>query len=364
MSKWRTSAWLAVWRGRESLSRTSGGCLAWMVRVRRRKSGKARDPCHGPWALVEPRDNAVDIDGGSDRDVLQVGLRHAPIPGPSQAKGTDPLGERPFDASPPLIQLLALLAGRPGLRRLQRHVLVLGRQSQPSACVFGTGTGRSHGTRPTRVFVKFSNDGATALATPLLPPRDRQVALGAADLLLVPVHRELLQGVRAFDLRLPPLAGACGAPQDDALVVTAVNKQLRADIGRIDEVLPRGYLLLDEGLLDGDRALGLMHRGRRRVHVREQMRGSWFARFADMHHVACPRRVAFVAVARLDIVGRFDALGGRRQVAARLETHTPLGGRPRGRRLTCRPLVVALPRPAQRLHARGLAQPRWGFRGL
>ena len=61
MSKWRTSAWLAVWRGRENLSRTSGGCLAWIIRVRRRKRGKAGDPCHGPWAFVEPRDNAVDI---------------------------------------------------------------------------------------------------------------------------------------------------------------------------------------------------------------------------------------------------------------------------------------------------------------
>src|SRR6267142_5941879 len=224
MSKWRTSAWLAVWRGRENLSRTSGGCLAWIVCVRRRKSGKARDPCHGPWALVEPRDNAVDIDRGSDRNVLQVGLRHAPIPGPAQAKGANPLGERPFDAGPPLIELLALLAGRPGLRRLQRLILLLGRQSQPSARVFGTGTARPHGTRPTRVLVKFHNDGATALPTPMLPPRDRQVALGAAYLLLVPVHRELLQGVSALDLRLPPLAGAYGTPQEDALFVTAMDE--------------------------------------------------------------------------------------------------------------------------------------------
>src|SRR6266446_1203232 len=192
MSKRRTSAWLAVRRGRENLSRTSGGCLAWMVRVRRRKSGKAREPCHGPWALVEPRDNAVDIDGGSDRDVLQVGLRHAPIPGPSQAKGTDPLGERPFDAGPPLIELLALLARRPGLRRLQRLLLVLGRQPQPSACVLGTGTIGPHGTRPTRVFVEFHNDGATALPTAMLPPRGRHVALGATHLLLIKIYCKLI----------------------------------------------------------------------------------------------------------------------------------------------------------------------------
>ena len=110
-------------RGSENLSRTSGGCLAWIVRVRRRERGKAGDPCHGPWALVEPRDNAVDIDRGGDRDVLQVGLRHAPIPGPAQAKGADPLGERPFDTRAARILPLALLTGIPGLGRLQRLVL-------------------------------------------------------------------------------------------------------------------------------------------------------------------------------------------------------------------------------------------------
>ena len=112
-----------------------------------RQSGRSAS---GPWALVEPRDNAVDIDGGGDRDVLQVGLRHAPIPGPSQPKGAHPLRERPFDAGPPLIELLALLTGIPGLRRCERLVLVLGRQPQPSARVLGTGTGGPHGTRPTR----------------------------------------------------------------------------------------------------------------------------------------------------------------------------------------------------------------------
>src|SRR5215472_16249193 len=70
-------------RGRENLSRMSGGGLASMVRVGRRQSGKAGEPCQGPWALVEPRDNAVDIDRGGDGDVRPVGLRQAPIPAPS-----------------------------------------------------------------------------------------------------------------------------------------------------------------------------------------------------------------------------------------------------------------------------------------
>src|SRR6059058_3494690 len=163
MSKRCTSAWVAVRRGREDLRRTSGGGLTGMERVGRREGGETGGARLRPWALVEPRDNAVDIDGGGDRDVLHVGLRHAPISGPSQPKGADSLRERPFDAGPPLIELLALLAGRPGLRRCQRLVLVLGRQPQPSARVLGTGTAGPHGTRPTHVLVEFHNDGATAL---------------------------------------------------------------------------------------------------------------------------------------------------------------------------------------------------------
>ena len=55
--------------------RTSGGGLAWMAYGRRGQGGKARDPRRGSWALVEPCHNPVHIDGGGDRDVLQVGLR-------------------------------------------------------------------------------------------------------------------------------------------------------------------------------------------------------------------------------------------------------------------------------------------------
>ena|SRR5215211_1900200 len=148
-----------------------GGGLAWIESGSRSEGGETGKTCLRPWALSEPRDQAVDIDGGSDRDVLQVGLCHAPVPGPAQAKGADPLRQRPLDTSSPLIELLALFAGSPGLRRLQRLVLVLGWQPQAPAGVLGTGTGGPYGTCPTRALIKFDNDGATALATPMLPPR-------------------------------------------------------------------------------------------------------------------------------------------------------------------------------------------------
>src|SRR5919198_5370528 len=218
------AAWVAVRRGSANRSRTSGRCLVGLKRGDWREGGETGGARLCSWSLIEPRHNPIDIDRGGDGDVLHVGLRQAPISGPSEAKGTDSLGERPFAAGPPLIQLLPRLAGRPRLRRGQRLVLVLGRQPQPPAGVLGPGTAGPYGTRLTGLFVECHNDGATALSTPMLPPRHRQVALGAAHLLLVPVHRKLLEGVRALNLCLPPLAGAYGTPQDNALFVTAVDE--------------------------------------------------------------------------------------------------------------------------------------------
>ena len=75
MAKRCNSAGVAVWRGRENLSQTSGGCLAWLASVRRSEGGETGEARLRPWARVEPRDKAVEIDGGSDSDVLQGGIR-------------------------------------------------------------------------------------------------------------------------------------------------------------------------------------------------------------------------------------------------------------------------------------------------
>ena len=183
---------------------------------------------------------------------------------------------------------------------------------------FGTGARGADRARRTRLRGKLDNDRATALAPAVLPPGRRQVPLGTAHLLLVPVHHKLLWAVRALDLGLPALARAGGAAQDDVLLVAAADEEFRADIRRIDEVLAWRHLLLDERLLNRLRTLRLMHRGRRRVHVREQVGGGGLTRFTDVDHVPGPRRLPFLAVARLDIVGGFDAFGRGRQLAVRL----------------------------------------------
>src|SRR5438132_461920 len=95
-----------------------------------------------------------------------------------------------------------------------------------------------------------------------------------------------------------------------------------------------------------------------------EVRGRGLTRLTDVDHVPGPRRVPLLAVARLDIVRGFDACGRGRQLAVLFESHLTHGRHLRGRRRLLCPLVVALPRPAQGLHVRQLAQPRGGFRGL
>ena len=75
MSKRCSAAWVAVRRGRANRSRTSGGCLVGLKRSDWREGGETGGARLRPWARVEPRDKAVEIDGGSDRDVLQGGIR-------------------------------------------------------------------------------------------------------------------------------------------------------------------------------------------------------------------------------------------------------------------------------------------------
>src|SRR5256885_16945836 len=130
MQKRCGSARVAWRRGSEDLRKTSGGGLAWMECASRSEGGETGGARLRPWALVEPRDNAVDIDGGGDRDVLQVGLRHAPIPGPSQAKGADPLRERPFNTGAALRALLPFGTGIPCPRRLEGLIWCLRMQLQ------------------------------------------------------------------------------------------------------------------------------------------------------------------------------------------------------------------------------------------
>ena len=87
-----------------------------------------------------------------------------------------------------------------------------------------------------------------AIRRHVLLPTPAPLALGTGHLLLLPVYRELLEGIGARDLLLPALPRTRRTAQGDALLIAAVDERLRTAIGRINEVLPRRQLLVYEGL--------------------------------------------------------------------------------------------------------------------
>ena len=72
-----------------------------------------------PGALVEPRDNTVEIDGRGGRDVLHVRFREPPIPRAAEPKRAYPLGERAFAARAAPLLPLPLFTRLPGLGGVQ-----------------------------------------------------------------------------------------------------------------------------------------------------------------------------------------------------------------------------------------------------
>src|SRR4029434_2985503 len=111
--------------GRETLRRTSGGCLTGMQHVHGREGGETGGARLRPGALVQPRDNTVEIDGRGGRDVLQMRFREPPIPRAAEPKRTHPLGERAFDPCAASVLPLTLFTRIPGLGGVQGLVLRL-----------------------------------------------------------------------------------------------------------------------------------------------------------------------------------------------------------------------------------------------
>ena len=92
------------------------------------------------------------------------------------------------------------------------------------------------------------------------------------------------------------------------MIVPAGDEHVRADIGAIDEMLLWCQVFRVQSLMDRLGALGFIDCSGGRVDLREQVGGGRLTRLADMHHVAGPLRVAFLAIARLRIIGGLDGL--------------------------------------------------------
>ena len=86
-----------------------------MKHIRWREGGEPGGARLRPGALVDPRDNAVDIDGRGNRNVRHGRFRESPIPRAAEPKRAAPLGERALDPRAAPLLPVALVTRIPGL---------------------------------------------------------------------------------------------------------------------------------------------------------------------------------------------------------------------------------------------------------
>jgi hypothetical protein len=180
--------------------------------MHRRECRKARGPRRGPWPLLQPSDNAIDIDRGGGGHVLDVCFLQAPITGAPQAKGAYPLGQCAFDSRTAFIALRAFVTGIPGAGRLKRLVLRVRRQSETTALLLRLSAEQARGTGTALLRAEGDDDIGMAITRHQLMPTVRGGALGAHHGLVLPIHGEVLDRLGAFYVRLPALDRTRWAP--------------------------------------------------------------------------------------------------------------------------------------------------------
>ena len=102
---------------------------------------------------------------------------------------------------------------------------------------------------------------------------------------------------------LPPLDRPRGTAPGDPVLLSAGDEPVGAARGALDAMRLRREVFRAQGRVHGGCALGLLDCSGRRVHLREQVRGGGLTRLADVPHGPGPLRVAFLAIARLRIIG-------------------------------------------------------------
>ena len=169
----------------------------------------------------EPRCEAVKVEGRGGCQVLQARLGQAAVACPAQAKGAHGLREGALNTVALRIQALALrrTLARPGggssLVLRSRH------HRQDPALILRARLGAA-GTRGTGPAVGGTEPHVNDAARPSTPgaacPTGTLLALGTAGDLVVPVHREIVQGERlAPAAALPAEVSAPRADQVDGV---------------------------------------------------------------------------------------------------------------------------------------------------
>ena len=167
------------------------------------QSGKARCPCAGTRLLIQPCDDAHNIERHRDHNMLEARFGQPGVAGSSQIAPAHTLRKTAFDASTCGILLLEFGCLLPHARRLERLVLLSWANGQAARAALGFGTLGSTLTSAAVFGVERNPNAGVALRITARRPLARELALRTARLLCVPVKRQVRYREALIGLRLP-----------------------------------------------------------------------------------------------------------------------------------------------------------------
>src|SRR4029450_651077 len=131
---------------------------------------------------------------------------------------------------------------------------------------------------------------------------------GPAHALSLQIHRKGFHAEGPLPPVLPTHVLGRGPDKVDPVALPGLNKLSGAHVSGINQMRARGQSLAGERSMNGAGAQGLVNAGRCGVDVDHQARGVRVAGLCEVDHIARPAHLALGAKARLQIVGRLDAI--------------------------------------------------------
>ncbi len=162
-----------------------------------------RYSCWSEWRVVPPGVEAIEVDGCGRQKVLEAGFGQTLVAGSAESVGSDALSHSSFHSRAVLVTLLPSIGLLFGAAQLESLVLSAMPDGEPST---RTGAGALRAGRAGsagRMGECDFDDRDLVLGSVGFPARGGG-ALGTGDPLVVPVDREVAQGIAAVGCGLPP----------------------------------------------------------------------------------------------------------------------------------------------------------------